>query len=100
MIFYSKQFLDPSRTLQLEGHTLSAICNCLISTFAATLHIWSYLLIHNLSYNGERVPLDIGKAKITKLNTTTYHITCILTTFINAELDKCNQCLDLETHSA
>jgi hypothetical protein len=60
----------------------------------------SYLLIHNLPCHGETVPLDIGKAQITTLNTTMCHITCILINFINAELDKFNQCLDLEKQRA
>jgi hypothetical protein len=40
LIFYGQEFLAPRPTPKLEDHPLSAVCDCLFNTFAATLHIW------------------------------------------------------------
>jgi hypothetical protein len=39
-IFYGGEFLTPRPTSQLEDHPLSAVSDCLINIFTATLHIW------------------------------------------------------------
>jgi hypothetical protein len=52
---------------------------------------------------GDRVSLNTGTAQITTfttLNNAPDHSASNLNTFINAELDKFNQCLDLETQRA
>jgi hypothetical protein len=40
VIFYGEELLAPRPTPKLEGHPLSAVRDCLINVFAATLHIW------------------------------------------------------------
>jgi hypothetical protein len=39
-VFYGGVLLASHPTPELEGHTLSAVRDCLFSMFAATLHIW------------------------------------------------------------
>jgi len=46
--FYSKVLLAPRPTLKLEDHPLSAVHNCLLNIFAATLHIGGRSSIRNL----------------------------------------------------
>jgi len=38
--FYGKDLLLPRPTPKLEHHPLSAVCDFLFNTFAATVHIW------------------------------------------------------------
>ena len=40
LVSYGEESLAPHTTLNLEGHLLSAVRNCLCSVFTATLHIW------------------------------------------------------------
>jgi hypothetical protein len=40
LIFYGEELLAPRSTPKLEDHPLSAVCDCLFSIFAATLHMW------------------------------------------------------------
>jgi hypothetical protein len=40
LFFLRWMVVNPSPTTKLEGHPLSAVCDCLLSIFAATLHIW------------------------------------------------------------
>jgi len=40
LVFYSDELLAPCPTPRLEDHPLSAVCNCLLNIFTATLHIW------------------------------------------------------------
>jgi hypothetical protein len=39
VIFYGEELLALRPTLKLEGHSLSAVRDCLFNVFAATLHI-------------------------------------------------------------
>jgi hypothetical protein len=39
LFFYSEQLLAPRPAPKLEDHPLSAVCNCLFSIFATTLHV-------------------------------------------------------------
>jgi hypothetical protein len=36
--FYGEEFSAPRPNTNLEDHPLSAVCDCLFDTFAATLH--------------------------------------------------------------
>jgi hypothetical protein len=40
IFFYGGELLAPRPTTKLEGHPLSAVRDCLLNIFAATLHIW------------------------------------------------------------
>jgi hypothetical protein len=40
LIFYSEELLTPRPTPKLEDHPLSAVRDCLLNIFAATIHIW------------------------------------------------------------
>jgi hypothetical protein len=40
MIVYGKELLAARPTPKLEDHPLLAVCDCLFSMLAATLHIW------------------------------------------------------------
>jgi hypothetical protein len=40
LIFYGERLLDPHPTSKLEAHSLSALCGCLFSLLASTLHSW------------------------------------------------------------
>jgi hypothetical protein len=44
-IFYSDEYLALRPTPKLEAHRLSAVCDCLLNTFAATLHFWWQFLL-------------------------------------------------------
>ena len=46
--FYGEELLAPCPTPKLEDHTLSAVCDCLFNTLAATLHIGRRSSIRNL----------------------------------------------------
>jgi hypothetical protein len=44
VIFYGEELLVPRPTPKLEGHPMSAVRDCLVNVFAATLHIrWLFL---------------------------------------------------------
>ena len=38
LFFHGEELLAPRPTPKLEGHPLSAVCDCLFNLFAATLH--------------------------------------------------------------
>jgi hypothetical protein len=40
LIFYGEELLAPRLTPKLEGHPLSAVCNCLFNIFTVSLHTW------------------------------------------------------------
>jgi hypothetical protein len=40
LILYGEALLAPRPTPKLENSPLSAVCDCLFNTFAATLHSW------------------------------------------------------------
>jgi hypothetical protein len=44
VIFYGEELLAPRPTPKLEDHPLSAVRDCLLNVFAATLHIWRLFL--------------------------------------------------------
>jgi hypothetical protein len=44
LMFYGEDLLAPRPALKLGDHPLSAVCDCLYSIFAVTLHIWRPLL--------------------------------------------------------
>jgi len=46
--FYGEDLSAPRPTPKLEGHTLSAVRDCLFNIFAATLHIGDRSSIRNL----------------------------------------------------
>ena len=46
--FYGEELLAPRPTPKLEDHPLSAVCDCLFNTFAATLHTGGFSSIKNL----------------------------------------------------
>ena len=46
--FYCEELLVPRPNPKLEDHPLEAMCDCLFSIFAATLHIGGCSSIHNL----------------------------------------------------
>jgi len=46
--FYDEELLAPRPTPKLEGHSLSAVRDCLFNIFAATLHTGGRSSIHNL----------------------------------------------------
>jgi len=46
--FYCEELLASWLTPKLEGHPLSAVCNCLVNIFTATLHIGGRSSICNL----------------------------------------------------
>jgi len=46
--FYSEKLLAPRPTPKLEDHSLSAVRDCLLNTFAATFHIGGRSSIYNL----------------------------------------------------
>jgi hypothetical protein len=39
-LFYGGKLLAPRPTPKLDGHPFSAVRDCLVNIFAATLHIW------------------------------------------------------------
>jgi hypothetical protein len=50
--FRGEEVLTPRPTPKLENHPLSAVCDCLFNTFAATLHTGGRSSIRNLrTYN-------------------------------------------------
>ena len=46
--FYGEELLAPRPTPKLEDHPLSAVCDCLFSTFVATVHVEERYSIRNL----------------------------------------------------
>jgi hypothetical protein len=46
--FYSEELLAPRPTHKLEDHSLSAVRDCLLNTFAATLHFGGRSSVRNL----------------------------------------------------
>ena len=48
VVLYGEELLTPRPTPKLEGHTLSAVRDCLFDIFAATLHIGGRSSIRNL----------------------------------------------------
>jgi len=46
--YYVAEYLAPRPTTKLEDHPLSAVHDCLLNIFAATLHIGGLSLIRNL----------------------------------------------------
>jgi len=54
--FYGEEMLTSSQTPKLVDHHLSAVRECLFNIFAATLHVWGYVvvqLVEALRYKSE-----------------------------------------------
>ena len=65
--FYGEELLAPCPTPKLEDHPLSAVCDCLLKIFAATLHIWSPFFHpqpENLPYCGDRDPVCLANISV------------------------------------
>jgi hypothetical protein len=58
LIFYGEELSAPRPTPKLEGHPLSAVQECLINIFPATLHLESISSIHNLRACHAKVSRD------------------------------------------
>jgi hypothetical protein len=62
VIFYGEELLAPRPTSKLEDHPLSAVRDCLLNVFAATLHIRGPFLHpqpEDAPCRGDRGPLII-----------------------------------------
>jgi hypothetical protein len=74
--FYGEELLAPRLTPNLEDQPLSAVRDCLLNIFAATLHIWRPFLhpqADDAPYCGDRNPLIMGKVYLKRKISTSQH---------------------------
>ena len=63
---YGEELLAPRQTRNLDSLPLSAVCNCLLNIFAATLHTWRPFLHpqpEDVPCRGDRDPLITEKGR-------------------------------------
>jgi hypothetical protein len=70
ILFHSEELLAPRPTSKLEDHPLSAVHDCLLNVFAATLHNWKpflHLQPEDVPCCGDRDPLNTGSFMVPKV---------------------------------